>query len=292
MIFLTFLLIGMLGGTTGSLIKYADLGTSPFLLVSIRLGISVILLLPFVIRSKIKIPKKLLPHTVISSMLLAVNILLFTTGVRYTSALMSQLIYVPTAVVVALLGYFFLKEKLKMNQVFGLIVTFIGISLLIQGSIKTGDLKSFGQPFGNFLILTAMFIWSSYVVLTRKIIKDISILSLTFTNILIAFLISAPFVIFEINQKTIHFPTNYSQQLALLGSAVSSTFFIFLSQNFIKKTSAFIASLVTYVNPIAAGIWGAFLFGEKPTLGLIVGSVIVFSGVFISTSYNYVRNRD
>jgi drug/metabolite transporter (DMT)-like permease len=287
MIFLYFLLAGTLGGTTGSLIKYAAQEMPPLQLVFLRLGLSVLLFLPFVLKFKIRIHKNQLKLVLLSSTFLLSNIVLFSVGVQYTSAIMSQLIYVPTSVLVALFGYFLLKEKLKSNQIFGLFITILGMSLLAYGSINTSDIFSFGKPVGNLLITIGLFSWALYFTASRSLVKTLSPLSVSFINTAVAFVLSAFLIPLDDSKLTWNFST--ATQIALLASVVTSVAFLFLSQNLIKKTSAFTASLITYINPIAATAWGIFLFREKPVPGLILSGLLVFVGVFIATTYNYAK---
>lgn len=291
MIFFAFVVIGILGGTTAALIKYASGDFSPFVLIATRLIFSVLLLLPFIIKYKIQAPRESWPLIILSSTLLSTNLFLFTIGVKYTSTFMSQLLYVPTGVIVAFLGYIVVREKLKPNQIAGLVITILGMSLLALGSLRNGDAKTIGEPFGNFLIIIGLFAWSAYFVVTRKIVKTVPVLSLSFLNLSIALIISLLFIPYELSRSTFTFSPDSLMQFSVFASALTSTAFIFLSQSFIKKTSAFIASLVTYVNPVSGAVWGFLLFGEKPTMVLFASTVIIFVGVFFATSYNYLRGN-
>lgn len=292
MIFWSFILVGILGGTTGALIKYATLQVHPAVVVIIRLGLSTLFLLPFAIKFKIDIGKKNIRLVIISSILLLSNILLFSIGVRHTSAVISQVIYVPTSVLVAVFGYFLLKEKLSTNHILGLTITIAGILMLAAGSFLTRDIKSFGEPFGNFLIIIGLFTWAGFFIASRKLAKDLSPLSISFMSTLFAFIfsliISSPYILFN---QSITLNVDQKSAAVLIASSVTSVVFLYLSQTLIKKTSAFIASLVTYVNPIAAALWGIILFYEKPTFYLIISSIVIFAGVFIATSYNYLKQN-
>lgn len=290
--FFLFLVVGILGGTTGSLIKYAVLEIPPIPSVAIRFGVSLIFLLPFVLNKGISVPKSKRNLLLLSSVCLAANVLLFAIGIQYTSAIMGQLIYLPTSVIVAILGYFFLKEKLTINQIVGLILTIVGILILALGSIETSDIHNFGKPLGNILIFIGLFVWSSYLVLSRKIVKDYSPLLVTFYNTSISL---ALFIIFALIEIKIH-PYNLNSMstpsfVALISAAGTSVLFIFLYQKFLKTTSAFIVSFATYLNPLAATVIGITVFGEKLTFNFLLGGLIIFVGVFLATSYNYIQGK-
>ncbi len=286
-----FLLVGIFGGTTGSLIKYVGQEVPPILLTSIRFGVSALLLLPLIFFYKEKFPKKQWKLLFFSGIALATNVMLFATGVQHTSAIMSQIIYTPTSILVAIFGYLFLGEKLSKNQMIGLAITIFGMLILILGSIENGDIHSFGKPFGNFLIIIALFCWTAYLVISRKAIQDISPLASTFYNFLVAFVITLIVMPIESASSTKSIQVTVPLIIASVLLVTTSTFFIFLYQRFLKTTSAFSASLVTYINPIAAAFVGISVFGERLTPQLLIGALIVFVGVFMATSYDFVRGK-
>lgn len=292
MIFLNFLLIGFLGGTTGSLIKYAAIELPPVLLITLRFALSLLILLPFVLKFKIKVAKDKWKLMLISGLFFAANNFLFTIGVKHTSAIMSQLIYVPTSLIVAILGYIFLKEKLRANQILGLFITFVGMGLLAFGSLKTNDIKSFGEPFGNLMISIGLFSWSAFLVLSRKLSQDHSPLSVSFLNFATVLLFSLFLLPVESANTTVQLSElKQGTIIALVAAGFTSAGFVYFFQNFVKRTSAFISSFFVYINPIVATVWGYFLFGEKLTPALGASSFLVFTGVFLATSYNYLREK-
>src|SRR5438552_3083541 len=134
-----FLLVGFLGGTTGFLIKLAGQQIPPVLLTILRFGIAAIILLPFLIKHKVQLPQKHRKTIFLSGLALGANIIFFSIGVQHTSVIMSQIIFIPSTIIVAILGYFFLGEKLTKNHILGLVLTVFGMALLISGSIKTQD---------------------------------------------------------------------------------------------------------------------------------------------------------
>lgn len=287
-----FFLVGILGGTTGSLIKYAGQEVPGVMLVAIRFALALFILLPFMLKNGFDLPKSKRNLIFISSAAFGINVLLFAAGIQYTSAIMGQIIYVPSSILVAIAGYIFLKEKLSLHQVLGLALTISGLFVLALGSLKTGDIHNFGKPEGNFLIFIALFFWVTYLVTSRKVVKDYSPVSVAFYNTAIALLVSLFVLPIEAKGTVYNFTQwSFPTWLSLVGCAISSSVFIFLYQRFLKTTSAFVASLVNYVNPIAASLIGITLFDETLTLSLVLGALIICAGVFMATSFGYIKSR-
>jgi drug/metabolite transporter (DMT)-like permease len=150
---------------------------------------------------------------------------------------------------------------------------------LFQKGIKTGDLT------GNMLILIATFMWALYVIFSKKIIeKGYSPISVTTVSFIVATILSlllSPFVA-KSNFILPIFNLKNLFLLLILGG-VATVAGQFLMQTAIKRTSATIASLNQYIQPIFVVILAGITLGEKITIEFTVGVILVFAGVFIAT---------
>src|SRR3989338_11327868 len=229
MIPLIFLLVFLFSGANIALIKYAGARISPIDLVFFRSVIAVVAIVPFVNKKEITRFKNNPKILTLAGVLFAANWILFAYGIQKTSVIMGQLIYVPTSLIVAGLGYFVLKEKLSQKEIIGLILSLVGITYLILGSFKTKDILSFVTPFGNFLVVIAIFSWAFYLVLKRKISNNYKPLTIIFVDFIISGLISAIF--FILNFRNLSLTTfNINLLMAILPIAFFSSFpFFFLN---------------------------------------------------------------
>lgn len=279
-----FLLLSVIGGTNAPLVKGALRDFSPSILVFLRFSLASLILLPFVLKEKPKFKKDSFKLLLLASLAMGINVILFAIGLQYTSIMMSQLIYIPKGLFVALLGYIFLKEILSKDQKLGLILTMIGMSTLIYGSVVTQDILSFGKPIGNLLIGTGFFASSLYYIISRKISKIYSPLTITFFSFLIASILSFPFALFEFKNGQILSANITTYSILNLFALVifSSVIVYYLAQWLIKHTSTFIAALVLYMNFLIASTLGIIAFGEKLTALFAVGAIFIVFGVFIA----------
>ena len=283
MIPLIFLLVLLFSGANIALIKYAGARISPIDLVFFRSVIAVVAIVPFVNKKEITRFKNNPKILTLAGLLFAANWILFAYGIQKTSVIMGQLIYVPTALIVAILGYFFLKEKLSAKEIIGLILSLAGISYLIFDSFKTNDILSLGTPLGNFLVVVALFSWASYLVLTRAISKNFVPLTIIFIDFVVSGLISGIFFISNIGSYSL---ATFDVKLitAILAVVfVSSIGFFFLNQWLVKHSSAFISSMLLYPTTLSVIIYGVIFFKEKLEASLIIGGVLMVTGVFLST---------
>lgn len=293
MTLILFLLVGLIGGISGPLVKFTSFEFPPFILVALRAGLSTIILLAFFTRQKNSLINSNLIYLFLASLMFAANIIFFTLGIRYTSVIISQLLYVPTGLIVAVIGYLFLKEKLSKEQILGLLLSMTGISILSYGSFKTKDILSFGTPQGNILIGLAVLGTALFFTFSRKASQSYSPLTLTFFNFLTTTLVAVLFVPIDlINHKFNISNISYSGIFGLLALVIfSSVIVYYLYQVVISRTSAFVASLILYLTIIIASGIGIIYFGEKLNLSFILSGALIIIGVFMATTYQHVKGK-
>ncbi len=287
MIFFVFLVTVLIGGSGAPLAKFSLLEFSPLTYVFLRALLAAAVIYPFVLKN-IKIKKQTVKYLFAANALFAANWILFALGVSKTTVIMSQVMYVPTALIVAIIGYIFLKEKINKEQVIGLVLTLFGMFFLIINSLNKQNGVSLGSPMGNALIAAGMLTWSVYLVVTRKISNDYTPGVLTFFNFLLTIPISLVLVIFQGEA----FPQSITPAaiIALVYIVLfSSIVFFMLIQWLVKHTSAFIPSLAIYPMTIIATVAGVIFYGEKISINFLIGTAFVMSGVFMATSYRFVR---
>lgn len=287
-----FLLTVIFGGLTGGLVKLLDMQYPPIAIIASRFFIGVVIMSIFFLRKRFIQTAIKNRYLILCGLLFTANATLYTFGIPYTSLIMGQLLYVPTAIVVAVIGYIFLKEKLDRAQIIGLFMALLGMSILFWGSVQTSDILSFGTPLGNILIAIAMFSWAFYIVISRKLSHKYTAMQITLVNFLVASLFSLLAFIFMMAfgiGDTAWNPLNPQGILPLLGLGIIGLLFLVFFQQLIKKTSAFTSSLVTYANPVFAVFFGALFFKEHLTPTLIVGGLIIIAAVFYTTSYKYLK---
>ena len=280
---LIFLATAIGGGSTVPLIKLVVSEFTPIPQVFLRAFLAGIIILPFFLKKNKTFSKRNLITLIFASILAAANPLLFAFGIQYTSVIMGQIIYVPTALIVAVLGTIFLKEKLTRNQLIGLVFSLIGVSILIYSSFRTKDILSFGTPLGNILIIIALICWSSYVVVSRRLSKFYSPLEITFFNFLVTASVSFVLLPFALTNFDLGKITQ-GGIIALASLTIFSTvLFFYFYQIIIKRTSAFISALIFYLNSIIAGAVGVIFYHEKLTSSLVVGAILIIIGVIAAT---------
>ena len=287
-----FFLLILIGGSNSSIVKYATNEFPPLIVVSLRAAIAFLFLTPFILKTvKITLNKKTL-HLLSINILFAINWIAFVIGVHMTSVTLSQLMYVPTSLIVAGLSAILLGEKFTKTQIAGLAITTLGASILAFESLSTQN-AAFGNPLGNLIIGFGVICWSIYLVLSKRISHIYSPLTIIFYNFLVAFIIASVLILAS--------PTARNFNITLVSKAgflsifyvgiMSSAIYFYINQWFVKHTTAFMSSLQIYPLTIMASIFGIIFYGERLTIGLTASALLIMSGVFLSTSYQYINRK-
>src|SRR3989344_3310470 len=279
-----FILVSIIGASGNILTKLALEDFPPVIIVFLRFSLAAVILLPFVLRKKIEIIPGTFKLIALSGIVASLNSLLFALGLGHTSVLTAQLMFIPSALLVAVIGFIFLKEKLSKNQIIGLLLTMMGMGILILGSMQAQDVLSLGKPLGNILIASAVLTWAFYIVVSRKLLKHYDPIFISFSNFIFAGIISLPFAMHEFNKGFSVYNVSQTGVLSILGlTFLASIAFYLIIQKLIKITSAFIGSLTMYGIFLTVSILGPIIFQEKIAPTFLIACAFIIPGVFIAT---------
>lgn len=276
------LLGAVLGGATPTIVKIGVMGISPIIFTFLRFIIAAVITIPFLRKTDfLKDLKELIPLSILGT----INIILFSFGVRVTTATVGQLLYAVVPILTAVLLFILFRNRITKKRIWGIIIGFIGVALVaLLPVIEKGGAVS-GDLFGNLLIGIAVVSWSLYMVYSKRKLKNFSPFMITAAFIWVTCVVFLPLFIFEIVNSSYQIPVfTLSLVLSLAYTAVISTIVsFFLNQYIIKLGGAVLASLQYYLIPVFTYISAFILLGERLTVGLIVGGILVLAGVYITS---------
>lgn len=293
---IAFIIASIIGGANVGFVKFDVAQFPPIMLVALRSILAAAIVFPFVDKKELK-KVNVNINLLVVGLLFTANWIFFAFGIQFTSAIMSQIIYIPTSLIVAVLGFALLKESLKKEEIFGLLLALVGMTVLYADSIKSKDIFTSGTPLGNFLVILGLLSWSLYIVFSRKISKIYRPLTILFFDFVIAAI--ASLVLLPVQLKLTSFDYAKVTIAGIIGILVlalfSSAGFFYFYQWLIKNTSAFTASLLIYPTAVISIFVGIIFFDEGLTYSLAFGAILAMAGVFFATTYrnvkNYIKNR-
>lgn len=190
------------------------------------------------------------------------------------------IIYTSSPIFIIVITSIFFKERLSIIQLAGILICLAGViliiikadlNLLINLRFTTGDLWMLGASIGWALYTIYIYHWKTKLPLLHR-----------FTLISMFGAISLmPFFIIE---DLFFLKTNYDLNFFVwvLFAALSPSIIAFLLFNFVnKKLGASITGSVLYLYTVYGAIYGFFFFEEKLEIYHLIGSIMVFIGIFM-----------
>ncbi len=279
---LLLVLAAILGGGVGTLAKIGLREFPPIPFTFLRFLMTLIVLLPIFLyqRNKFKFQsfKKLFWILLFG----AGNIFMFIYGVRLTTASSSQVVYAFSPLIAGILSYILFKEKLGPKRFWGIIVGFVGTLVVVLYPVVFGNSVINGSIAGNLLVLIAVTSHSAYSVLSKEKLKEFSPLYLTTYSALFTFILSLILLPFNLTGISWTIPSTGAILSVVYAGALGTAAYFFIYQYAIKQSSGVTATMVLYLQPIFGFFWAATLLGERLTAGLIIGTILAFTGVFLA----------
>jgi drug/metabolite transporter (DMT)-like permease len=273
-----FILLALIWGSSFILMKKSAETLTGWQIGAVRLVASGLVLLPFAVFHVSAIPARKLPIVFLSG-LLGNLFPAFLFGIAIQKEINSSLAGILnslTPLFVIVLGVLFFRVRLEKKKILGVLTGFAGLLLM---SLAKGPLTFSGQSF-TLLILLATFFYGLNVNIVGQFLKGIDPLKLATVSVT-SIAIPAAFILWQ--QDVVSLATYDSEArvgiamaalLGVMGTAAATVLFYML----IKTAGGLFASLVTYVIPVVAILWGLLAHEEvSPVqigcLGLILGGV-------------------
>lgn len=258
-------------------------------LAFLRFFLAVIFIMPFLLsdKSSLKVDKTDIPRLVIiGALMVSLNIGLFFAGLERTTVTSASALTMTAPVFSILLAWWFLKEKVYLKNLGGIALGLTGALLVIDlPAFFSGNHLSSQNLIGNLLIVLASLCWVVGAILSKKMLKKYSTLTITFIVFLVGsftFLIPAvseylknPNWIFQIT------PLGISGLLFMTLCSSISAFFLF--EWGMGRIGVTKANFFQYFEPVIAASLGILVLGEKAGVLFLVGALLIALGAYFST---------
>lgn len=207
------------------------------------------------------------------------NQFLFLYGMKYTIPSNAALLYATTPVIVLLLSRLFLGESLSGFKIAGVILGFIGVTIVI---FERGVSASLEYVMGNLIIFVAVLAWAMYTVYGRKMIVKYGAIETSCITLIGGTILFLPVGIIP----AVHFPygslstANWFQigYLAIVTSVLSYLLWYYA----LGRLEAGKVALFSNFQPVLVTLLAVAFLGQSVTLPFIIGGAIAIGGVIIA----------
>ncbi len=183
--------------------------------------------------------------------------------------------------------YSFADERITMRKIIGVLVSFFGVVVLASRAWQSGGIET-GSLLGMLAMILSSVLYAGFTVYSRKTIQNqveplvIAAGSMT-VGAFVCGLLMMVMPLFGGQAPTPLDRVGMDAIGAVVTLGVVNTFFAYLIfYSMVRDLGASRSQMVTYVIPVVGLTLGA-LFGETVDWRLLVGAVLIFGGIGIST---------
>ena len=205
---------------------------------------------------------------------------LFTYAETELSSGMTGMLNSFTSFFTIIIGYTVFKQAISKRQVYGLLIAFVGICLLVGTSVLDGTIS--WPHIGAVVLATVLYATSLNTIKYEcQSLKSLEITALAFTIVGLPALAVAYFSgAFAVMTKNVngYSGLGYIAILSIVGTCIA----VVLFNRIIALKSAVFASSVTYFIPIVAVIIGCFYNHESILWQQVLGMAVIIAGVALA----------
>ena len=256
------------------------IGSSGFIMLRL-LGATLIFWLISLFTPKEKIEKKDFLKILLASILgMCVNMLAFFRGLELSTPINSGIIITLSPVLVLILSYFFLKEKVTVKKIIGILIGFSGAVFLILNSSKTG-INAPNIPLGNSFFLLNASAYAGYLIVIKPLTSKYNIFTLMKWLFLIGLVLSTPITFnqfVEVNWTELPWFAIWRMAYVVIGT----TFLTYLFNIYALKTlSPTTVGSFIYLQPIITIGFALITGNDVLDTTKMFSCLLVFIGIYL-----------
>ena len=275
------IIISIIFGTLmGTFIKLAQEELNVITTGFLRFFFGFLIITPYILKTKFEVfsTKNLKIHILRSALNLPAMLLGFAALAMLPLEKMTAIHFI-VPIIVTILAVIFLKEKIYLYRSIALVIGFLGMLIILRPGIIDISI-------GIYMALISSLIWSVVIILTKKVSKDDSAITILSHQYVYMVLFSFPLVIYFWDQpslKTIIF---------ILCAAMSGTILHIALNHAYKLVDVTMTQPYSFLGLIASSVIGYFVFNDKPDLYTWLGASVIFCGVLLISYRELQLNKE
>ena len=275
------IIISIIFGTLmGTFIKLAQEELNVITTGFLRFFFGFLIITPYILKTKFEVfsTKNLKIHILRSALNLPAMLLGFAALAMLPLEKMTAIHFI-VPIIVTILAVIFLKEKIYLYRSIALVMGFLGMLIILRPGIIDISI-------GIYMALISSLIWSVVIILTKKVSKDDSAITILSHQYVYMVLFSFPLVIYFWDQpslKTIIF---------ILCAAISGTILHIALNHAYKLVDVTMTQPYSFLGLVVSSIIGYFVFSDKPDFYTWLGASVIFCGVLLISYRELQLNKE
>ena len=213
---------------------------------------------------------------------MCINMLMFFKGLQLSTPINSSVIITLTPIMVLLLSYVFLKEKIGFIKLSGILMGFTGaLVLIIYGKKIAANAPNI--MLGNIMFLINASAFAGYLVLSKPLTEKYHTITLMKWMFMIGIILSFPVTYIEF--KEVEWTALPFFAIWRMGFVVIGTTFLtyMLNMYALKSLPASTIGAFIYIQPLIAIFYAIITGNDSLDLVKFIAIRLVFSGVYLAS---------
>ncbi len=266
-------------------------GAPPLVIAAYRMGIASMILFPTALyeggfRELRELGGEEFLGLTAVGLVLAAHFGFWTTSLSYTSVASSVILVNLSPVFVAVASHFFFQEKVNPRMGFGIVLAFVGVSIIAVGDAGFGETNLQGVIYALVGALTL----AIYLLSGRRIRQRLSLFSYVFpvySTCAVSLMASCWVMAIPL------YPYTPKEYLLFTALAVIPTIFGHTLYNWaLKYVEASITAVSLLGEPVGATLLAIAILNEVPSPITLVGGTLTLTGIFITAKFRAQRPKD
>ena len=264
----------------GTFIKLAQEELNVFTTGFLRFFFGFLIITPYILKTKFRVfsTKNLKIHIVRSALNLPAMLLGFAALAMLPLEKMTAIHFI-VPIIVTILAVIFLKEKISLYRSIALVMGFLGMLIILRPGIIDISI-------GIYMALISSLIWSVVIILTKKVSKDDSAITILSHQYVYMSLFSFPLVIYFWEQPSLN------TIIFILCAAMSGTVLHIALNHAYKLVDVTMTQPYSFLGLIVSSIIGYFVFSDKPDFYTWLGASVIFCGVLLISYRELHLNKE
>ena len=275
------IIISIIFGTLmGTFIKLAQEELNVFTAGFLRFFFGFLIITPYILKTKFKVfsTKNLKIHVVRSALNLPAMLLGFAALAMLPLEKMTAIHFI-VPIIVTILAVIFLKEKIYLYRSIALVMGFLGMLIILRPGIIDISI-------GIYMALISSLIWSVVIILTKKVSKDDSAITILSHQYVYMSLFSFPLVVYFWDQPSL------KTIILILCAAMSGTILHIALNHAYKLVDVTMTQPYSFLGLVISSIIGYFVFNDKPDFYTWLGASVIFCGVLLISYRELQLNKE
>ena len=214
---------------------------------------------------------------------MGINIAAFIAGLDYSTPVNSSILIIISPIFVVILSFFIFKNKINFIKILGIILGFIGAMILI---LTADSNSSIGRniPLGNFLFIVNSISYAYYLIIVKPMAEKYDLITLFKWLFLIGLIFNFPLGInqfLDVDWASLPLREAVLPMVFVVVGTTCMTYF--LNGYALSKITSTEVAVFMYLQPIIGILFAIFTKSDTITLIMFVASVLIFTGVYLTS---------